>query len=693
MNTNGDFYSNNAVFMNHSLLYCLPLLLFTNHSLANQNDDSLFELSLDELMNVQVTAASLFAESELSSSSSVSIIKPQDWISRGDRTSSEALSHTTNAMALSSAFGYIFQVRGYTNSPSSRGSATLIDNVPVNSLQFGTSAYSLNNIQLGVLDRIEVVRGSGSALYGTDAFHSAVSYHTFISNLSLADISTEIGEEGFYQNSARFSQPLNEHLTLNIALANSGQDDQGLRQTELGFVPGDETPYELDDSTALIKLHNQNSGSPWQFIITALQNKEEHPAIPGTPQHSIGPEFAAINLSGQTSDSTLLTTEVSRPINKNLKLGLELYHRSLDSQFYINSTTSGRVVSNIFDLEEQKSGVHINVEIAIADWNSLVAISAGRSEHKINRYDAHSEDALTGTVTPTVDARKRDFSEQNINDLALEIKNQLLDDQLVLTYGARIDDYPDFGSQISPRFSAIYLLDAQSSIKLIYGNAFRAPIVGEKAGFGRVGGNINLAPEEIDSYELVYMIRRKNWKAEFVYYESELTKGISIVPDATQLFPRTHRYENSSRQAASGVEARLNLLTNSWSLSLNAAIVDSKNLTEDERHTAYPRWLINSGVGYHINNTTELFLSTQLYDGHDLGDQISTNGTNQQVEKGPFYIRHDLRLSKQVTSNITTWFNIKNLLDKENVIPSVMNNDGGIDDIHRTFSAGIKYQF
>lgn len=151
--------------MNHRLGLGVIGYLCINNALGHVADD-LFELSLEELVNVNVTATSTFIESERASSSSVSVIQRQDWLRRGDQTTIAALSHTTNAMKLPSPFGYVLQVRGYSTRPSSRGSATLIDNVPINSLQYGTSAYSVNNLQLGILDRIEVVRGPGSALHG-----------------------------------------------------------------------------------------------------------------------------------------------------------------------------------------------------------------------------------------------------------------------------------------------------------------------------------------------------------------------------------------------------------------------------------------------------------------------------------------------------------------------------------------------
>lgn len=677
--------------MNPKLGLVVIGLLSINNALGLATDD-LFELSLEELVNVRVTATSTFIESEHASSSSVSVIQRQDWLRRGDQTTIAALSHTTNAMKLPSPFGYVLQVRGYSTRPSSRGSATLIDNVPINSLQYGTSAYSVNNLQLGILDRIEVVRGPGSALHGTDAFHSTVAYQTFSANKPLADMAIEAGEESFYQANLRYSQPLNDSFMANIAIAGSKQGDQELRQREVGPLSGEASPFELTDYSTLLKIHNQGSSDDWQLLASLLYNHEDHPALLGSRQDTSNPDLGPANLSGQKTDSTIYKVMASRELTNTLQLSIDAYYRQMDSDLYVNSISGGDVYSTAIDLDETKRGVNIQLQQHIQRWNSQWALTIGRSEHNVNRFDQTTYNAISGQIiSPKEDARHAGFSEQNIDHLAFEAKSYLFDEALTLTYGARIDDYPDFGRQLSPRFSAVYELDHHTAVKMIYGNAFRAPIVGEKVGFRHVSGNPSIDPEEIDSYELVYARKSSHWSQEWLVYQSYLKKGISIVPDASQSLPKTHIYENSSEQEARGVEARINYINRQWSIKANFAYIESYNNTLDIPHTSYPKWITNIDIAYQWAKSTNIALSNQLFGGHYLGDETTANG--QELEKGNTYIRSDIRVSQDLNKQLQAWLSVKNIFDKNNRLPSVINIQDGVEDINRTLVIGASYRF
>lgn len=90
-------------------------------------------LSLDDVLNVEVTVASLFKESELVDGASTSV----------------------------------------------RGLATSLDGVPLNVLSFSTALYNTPNFSSSLLDRIEMIRGAGSTIYGSDAFIGVLSQKTW----------------------------------------------------------------------------------------------------------------------------------------------------------------------------------------------------------------------------------------------------------------------------------------------------------------------------------------------------------------------------------------------------------------------------------------------------------------------------------------------------------------------------------
>lgn len=103
-------------------------------------------------------------------------------------------------------------VRGLTNTRGRSNVAFLIDGIDVTSETTGTNAGSpllVNQRLLKDVERIEVVRGPQSALYGRAAFAGAISYVTRDPSEQLAgSASLELAEDGIYELAGELSGPL-----------------------------------------------------------------------------------------------------------------------------------------------------------------------------------------------------------------------------------------------------------------------------------------------------------------------------------------------------------------------------------------------------------------------------------------------------------------------------------------------------
>ena len=155
-----------------ALIVVFSFLLF----LVSYADElSAFNMSLEKLLDYEIKSASLFEDSVLTTGSSVSVIEPSDWQRIGARSMLDAISNQPSVQVLPSAYGLnVISIRGYSQVASARGIATLLDGIPTNGVNLGSGQYATQNVQLGVLDRIELTRGPGSALYGSDAFHGVL---------------------------------------------------------------------------------------------------------------------------------------------------------------------------------------------------------------------------------------------------------------------------------------------------------------------------------------------------------------------------------------------------------------------------------------------------------------------------------------------------------------------------------------
>ena len=688
--------------MFYSMLVILTLL-YSTHVLSSElspdPNSPLIVLSLKELLNAKITIASSFDENELTSSASVSVIEPEDWKKRGDRSATDALSHTTGSIVIQSVFGSsLFQVRAYSNSLSARGSATLIDGVSVNTLHFSTSAYTTNNIQLGITDRIEVIRGPGSALYGSDAFHSVVSYNSFKAKKDITQLSLEGGQDGFYQSNIKLSKVLPNKLYVNFAWGASGQDPQNIQHTFTEPLTNTKQRghynNEKQDISSVIKLFNSEDTNI-HFELSALHNSEKHPsgiglgAIQNKTSIVLGDE----DHSGQNTKFNLVKNKLFTELLSDITLKLDTYYWFWNGDTQLNLTSNGSppIRYRRSDLAERKWGIHATIQQQISEWNTQWTVQLGTSDHKQTKSNSALFDVSNDVqFTPTTNNLNDKLGQQTIHDLSLEGKTKFFDKRFIATYGFRLDKYPDFGNQITPRVSSIYKLDKQSSLKLIYAEAFRAPTLREKIGSSTSLGDPNLDPEELKSLELVYMKHSDQWKSEIVFYKNKITNGIAVLPKTpTATQPEESFYTNFSKNKAEGIETKFYYYGTRWTSGFNLTYASSKSVTLDQHYTAYPKLALNADIAFTTTNNINLNLNLNAYDGLYLGDK--TAATNPAlVEKAKVYFRADLHIEKTFSPIVNAWINFKNVFDRKNTLPSVWNAEGGIQDIGFTASIGIE---
>jgi len=156
-----------------------------------------------------------------------------------------------------------------------------------------------------------------------------------------------------------------------------------------------------------------------------------------------------------------------------------------------------------------------------------------------------------------------------------------------LTAGVRYDHYSDFGDTVNPRLALVWSTTRNLTTKLLYGEAFRAPSFAEQRAINNplVLGNSELDPEELKSYELAFDYRPSHdliFNLNVFYYKWE--DIIQFVPVGVG----RAEAQNAGEQTGHGVEFEvtwqalrdLELTGNfSWQKS------EDKNLDEDAAYS------------------------------------------------------------------------------------------------------------
>jgi iron complex outermembrane receptor protein len=162
---------------------CIGLLLLAGAAMAKEPDlsvSALAELSLEELINIDVTTVSRRTERLAGVPASVFVITAEDIRRSGYRTLPEVLRLAPNLqVARSGASGYAISARGFNNDNGLANKLlVLIDGRTVYSLSLSGVFWDMQDVMLEDVERIEVISGAGATLWGTNAVNGVINVIT-----------------------------------------------------------------------------------------------------------------------------------------------------------------------------------------------------------------------------------------------------------------------------------------------------------------------------------------------------------------------------------------------------------------------------------------------------------------------------------------------------------------------------------
>lgn len=261
---------------------------------------------------------------------------------------------------------------------------------------------------------------------------------------------------------------------------------------------------------------------------------------------------------------------------------------------------------------------------------------------------------------------------------------------LKLVAGARYDYFTTFGGQVSPRVGIILQPTRDNTVKLIYGEAFRCPNLYELYyDDGRTQrANPDLKPESLNSYEFVWEHEFTTvWKGSVGAFHYEINDLItSVAMEDGEHF----QYQNISSVTSNGVEAELSA---NWPGVLRGSLSYSYQDAVDD---ATGRWLANSPRHLVKSSITLPVYSDKLFfgimcrymsrrqtrDGEDLGDNV--------VADASLFARNFLKDMK----GLEVSFQVFNLFDERYCDPvGVEHVQQSIEQNGRNFWIKVSYHF
>ena len=459
-------------------------------------------LSLDELMQLRienVTTASKRPEPSSEAPAAVSIITGDEIRKLGHRNLGDVLQGVRGFYVSYDHGYYSLGTRGFSR-PGDYNSRTL---VLLNGQRLNDGIYEQGFIgsefmlDVDLIERIEIVRGPGSALYGSDALFGVINVITKRGiNVGAAEASVEGGS--FNRWKGRFS--IGSHLKNGIDYILSGSYTTSEGQSQILFPnmgPPGSAPMQANDQDSE-RIANLFGRVSWNDFTLEAAWRDRNKQLPTGAYDSVleDPRNRLVDTAGYLRG----IFDHSFANEVNLKVSVSYNHTAYAGAFAYDRTTAAGPILRVLERDLGRSvwlaeDIHLSAPL----WDDRLTLSAG--------FDAR-EDIQQRQETYDIDPRVVYLDDSRhswtVGPYA-EARWGILTN-LSLTAGVRHDIYSDERSATTPRTAVVWQPLKGSSVKLLYGEAYRVPNAYER--FYQDGGRTEkpsgpLKPERIETYEVV----------------------------------------------------------------------------------------------------------------------------------------------------------------------------------------------
>lgn len=521
----------------------VSILLFSFLSYAQIEEENLATISLDSLLNVKISSASKYWQTTFEAPSSVSIISSEDIERFGYQTVGDALA-SLGGFYLSYDRNYAYLgVRGFSRPTDYNNRVLLmINDHPINENVFGSSSIGTElGISLSSVERIEVVRGPGSSLYGTGAMFSVI------------NIVTKNGGDFDKANFAIATGSFNQYST-SLNLGKTISDDWEFFLSAKYFEQKGKDIYfaEFDDPSTNSGVADDLDRDKYWGMCALLKYKRTKLQFKYSarekffPTASYGIDFNHPN--SKTNDNFgFIEASHFIPIKGNDEITVKL---SLDRYYY----TGNYPYNNLISSDEAIGmwglfNVQYYTELSSAS-NFIAGIEYKENLESRYRLVDNTGESFNKNILTSV---KSFYAQNEFQPLPT----------LTLLASIRYDGYTGESALFSPRGAIVFNAFQYSVLKIVYGTAYRAPNTYELY-YEDVPTNFKLSsglePEKITTLEFIYQQKFSDVLSGTIsLYNYRVTNLIDQYFDDTD---SSLQFRNFNKASANGAELNLNYYPN-----------------------------------------------------------------------------------------------------------------------------------
>jgi outer membrane cobalamin receptor len=504
---------------------------------AKKKVDSTEDVTLEDLLNARIAVSSTTGETILESSSVVTVVDRKTIEQHGYRTVEEALQSVAGITVMRS---YLLQgmvtSRGVLQDLYANKNLVLIDNVPTWHAVTGESR--IERVSINDVERIEVLKGPASVLYGSQAYTSAINIVTRSAKPGTQLADGTIGTRGA---SGNFRMAANSGLEFALGV----NRDLGQR-INYNFLDENGTTGVVRDysDTYDTTMHVKYKGNTLQ--LNAYDSK--------MTTFGSAPAFK----SGANTPHLLNGLLTSYQFDHLFAAKLTVLGRAFyDSQY--REFSRDNIDAVYAPIDGYRSGATMRANYAAT---KQVNIEVGTDyEHRQTR-EATSRNRLTGAMLDG-------FTDKGEQEESVFTQLDWKPGRWRLVGGTRYTNNSLFGGNVSSRGTVGYRITSRDALKFIVGQSYRSPSLFEiYTSSPNISGNPDLKPETSDSVELVYQHAQGGFYTQiggyWTKYDHKIFRQKGVPPPNVPNPKAPAFYINGTPFNGTGIEAETKYTTERW---------------------------------------------------------------------------------------------------------------------------------
>lgn len=609
------------------LIVCLFVLVLSTYTFAEVEDinqEKNYQLDLEKIV---VTASKIEQEYRLSTQN-ISIITKEDIESSGIDEITEVLELLPSVDIIE--YGSVGSTRSvHTRGASNEQVLTLIDGRPVNTPRDGATDF--NQISLSNIERIEVLRGPATSIYGANAVGGVINIITKSGkDNKLTTLLSKFGSFATKYNSLTHGNQIKDFdyfISYDYSASHGHRDNADY----LSHNVDTKFNYKLsEDNNISVSsgYHNSEAGTPGEVTDQDLDDRQE-----------TFKKYIDITYNGKLFEKQDIL--------------LKFFHNYDRLEFIetFNPLDKDTHLTKVYGVDTQLSHTFFDI--------FRTAIGVNYQDHRLNS---------SVTAKPSY----------HLTGVYFESETDFFDNGS-LKFGLRRDEYSNFGDRLSPSASFNFWLFNTIKLHALAAKSFRAPTFNHLywPTTSWAKGNPNIGPEKAISYEAGFSgYFFGKFKTDITFFKTNFEDLIEWTPDDSGVWSP----ENIGSATTQGVELETEfVIRQHLKANLNYAYIEAKN-KETKKWLIYrPQHLYKLRLIYSPTPKYELGLSA-IYKTKRFTDASNTD-----------FLEHDYAMNLNFTYNISDYLQV--LFEAKNIFDRQYQEERGYSMPGRAFYGGFKLSF